>query len=111
MQSVLDAMTDKKSPYEYQREVDPTPEDGTHTFIQWQGTNVCMDFSCKCGQSMHFDTDSLFFVQCCGCHTKYIMSSYVRAIEVPPGLDEQVSKSACLWTNDEDEEAVRVSEQ
>jgi len=111
MLQVVDAMTDKKSPYEYQREVDPYPENGTHTFVQWQGTNVCMDFHCKCGMHMHFDTDFLFFVQCCGCNTKYIMSSYVRAIEVPPELDEQVSKESCLWTTEgEDGDAIRVNE-
>lgn len=102
-------MTDKKSPYEYQREVDPHPEDGTHTFLQWQGTNVCMDFYCKCGDTMHFDNYSLFFVQCSACKTKYIMSTYVRAIEVPPHLDEEASNSPCLWTNDKDDQSMRVN--
>ena len=30
-----------------------TPE--IDTFIQWKGTDVCMDFHCKCGAHLHID--------------------------------------------------------
>lgn len=29
----------------------PTP----HGWIQWKGTDVCMDFHCECGEANHYD--------------------------------------------------------
>lgn len=26
-----------------------------YAFIQWKGTDVCMDFHCECGAHCHFD--------------------------------------------------------
>lgn len=39
--------------------IEDTP-DRAHAFIQWKGTDVCMDFHCECGVHMHFDGDFAF---------------------------------------------------
>lgn len=39
----------------------------THAFIQWKGTDVCMDFHCDCGAWHHIDAYFVYVVQCtCG---------------------------------------------
>ena len=36
-------------------------------FIQWKGTDVCMDFYCDCGAHGHFDGDFAYAVKCQHC--------------------------------------------
>ena len=78
------------------------------TFIQWKGTDVCMDFHCKCGEHMHFDCDFLYHVKCCNCGEVYKIGSRVSATPVTP--EERARLEAdnwSLWTNNEDEDTVR----
>lgn len=51
--------------------------DTPHAFIQWKGTDVCMDFHCKCGAHCHFDGYFAYVVQCSHCKTKYEMPAYI----------------------------------
>lgn len=38
------------------------------TFIQWKGTDVCIDLYCpKCGRHNHFDGFFAHYVRCAGC--------------------------------------------
>jgi hypothetical protein len=48
-----------------------------HAFIQWKGTDVCMDFHCACGEHCHFDGDFAYAVQCPHCATVWEMPCYV----------------------------------
>lgn len=50
------------------REFDLTTEHAeTNAFIQWKGTDVCMDFRCECGEGGHFDGFFAYVVKCPGC--------------------------------------------
>lgn len=42
-------------------------------FIQWKGTDVCMDFHCECGAFCHFDGDFAYSVKCPHCQTVWQM--------------------------------------
>lgn len=42
-------------------------------FIQYKGTDICMDFRCKCGASCHFDGDFAYTVKCPHCSQCYEM--------------------------------------
>lgn len=45
-----------------------------HAFIQWKGTDVCMDFTCECGAAdLHFDGYFAYVVQCPNCLTEWEM--------------------------------------
>lgn len=46
-------------------------------FIQWKGTDVCMDFHCECGAFCHFDGDFAYTVKCPHCSTVWEMPSTV----------------------------------
>lgn len=46
-------------------------------FIQWKGTDVCMDFHCECGAFCHFDGDFAYTVRCPHCKTVWEMPCVV----------------------------------
>ena len=49
----------------------------THAFIQWKGTDVCMDFRCDCGSNEHIDAMFVYFVKCHKCGTVWEMPTYL----------------------------------
>ena len=63
-------------------EIQETYKGRPHGWIQWKGTDVCLDFYCKCGVNLHFDTYFLYFVKCGHCKTCYMMNGHVEAIEL-----------------------------
>lgn len=62
-----------------------TPEGSdAHMFIQWKGTDVCLDFHCPCGTHSHLDADFTYYVRCAGCGSIYQMGTQVIAKKVAP---------------------------
>jgi hypothetical protein len=53
-------------------------------WIQWKGTDVCMDVHCECGQLTHIDRDFLYFVRCGACGKAYMVSGFVKFIPLTP---------------------------
>ena len=51
-------------------------------FIQWKGTEVCMDIHCKCGNSSHIDDDFAYHVKCPKCNTVYRCNPNIELIEI-----------------------------
>lgn len=49
----------------------------THCYIQWKGTDVCMDFRCDCGDGGHFDGYFAYAVKCPGCGAVWEMPSHL----------------------------------
>jgi len=47
--------------------LDEKDETEPSVFIQWKGTDVCMDFYCDCGAQGHFDGDFAYAVKCQHC--------------------------------------------
>lgn len=58
------------------------PQGESHGWIQWKGTDVCIDLHCKCGFHGHYDGDFLYFWECPQCHAKYALGQTVRLIEL-----------------------------
>ena len=44
-----------------------------HAFVQWKGTDVCMDFHCDCGAHCHFDGMFAYAVKCQHCGAEWEM--------------------------------------
>jgi hypothetical protein len=44
---------------------------GANAFIQWKGTDVCMDVHCPCGTHSHIDDEFVYYVRCPGCGVAY----------------------------------------
>ncbi len=55
----------------------------TDMFIQWKGTDVCMDLQCPCGCSSHIHGYFANSVQCPECLSVYKLGCQVIAKRVP----------------------------
>lgn len=51
-------------------------------FIQWKGTDVCLDFYCPCGAHCHFDGDFAYELRCPHCLSVFEMGTQVIARRV-----------------------------
>ena len=56
--------------------------DGSHGWIQWKGTSVCMDVHCVCGAHMHVDAEFAYYLRCPHCQRVYGVGAYVRLVEL-----------------------------
>lgn len=72
--------------FEYLHSVQKAPS-GSYGWIQWKGTNVCIDIHCFCGKLSHVDGDFLYFFEC-ECGKRYGLSGYVQMTEIPPEYDD-----------------------
>jgi hypothetical protein len=78
---------------------DPTPK-GPYGWIQWKGTDVCIDLHCACGYHGHVDTDFFYFYQCPSCKAKYAVGQNVALIPLSESILALYKKSA--WNNGEE---------
>ncbi len=61
-----------------------TSDDQPHGWIQWKGTNVCVDLHCACGHHGHVDAEFFYRYQCPACQRKYAVGQIVKLIELTP---------------------------
>lgn len=61
--------------------------DGTHVFIQWKGTDVCLDFRCECGAYGHFDGGFAYALRCGSCHRAWALPHSVALVPLPESWD------------------------
>jgi hypothetical protein len=61
------------------------PDTDAEMFIQWKGTDVCMDFHCPCGDHNHLDGYFAYYVRCVGCGAVYELGTQVKARRLPEG--------------------------
>jgi hypothetical protein len=69
----------------YKQDLDKVyDEDDEFTYgnIQWKGTDVCMDISCKCGHYGHMDAGVFYSYECPECKRKYAVGRTVKFIEL-----------------------------
>ena len=64
---------------------EPFPGTDAEMFIQWKGTDVCLDFYCPCGVHGHYDGDFAYNVRCSACGSVFQLGTQVRAMRVPDG--------------------------
>lgn len=70
---------------------DPRPQD-THGWIQWQGTDVCMDVHCVCGERGHIDGEYVFLYSCPKCGRHYAVGHVVKLIELTKEQSDAAQK-------------------
>lgn len=51
-----------------------------HGWVQWKGTDVCMDFHCRCGYFGHVDGMFAYFIECPECHTVYMSNAHIEMV-------------------------------
>lgn len=57
-------------------------KDRPHGWVQWKGTDVCMDVHCACGYLGHVDADFAYNVECPSCHRIYRCNGHIELIEL-----------------------------
>jgi len=58
------------------------PKNDPYGWIQWKGTNVCMDIHCLCGYFGHVDQEFFYFYECPECHRKFAVGQNIKLIEL-----------------------------
>ncbi len=69
-------------PIERDREI-PEPGEGSG-WIQWKGTDVCMDLHCRCGAHGHIDDMFAYFYRCLACGETFAVGQTVRLYPLSP---------------------------
>ena len=69
-----------------------TQEGKPHGWIQWKGTEVCMDVHCKCGRLSHIDAEFAYHVKCPGCGAVYFCNGHIELIELEVAPDTCVEE-------------------
>lgn len=65
--------------------------DGPNGWIQWKGTNVCIDLRCACGELHHFDGEFAYkLLMPCG-------RMYVLGTQIPLFLLENPTEEDLRW--------------
>lgn len=84
-----------RDPLAYDRSV-PEPGEG-HAWIQWKGTNVCMDVRCRCGAHGHVDAEFAYFYKCQGCGVTFCVGQTIRLYPIAEG-SESIATPGCTVT-------------
>lgn len=97
-------MSDKESYAARWKRMEATkPAEGEpHAWIQWKGTNVCMDVHCSCGAHGHIDADFAYKYRCFACNKLFDVAGYVRLIEVPEAEYTQIDRDGLCVVSDEE---------
>jgi hypothetical protein len=85
--ALLEELAGRERPARYAP--DYTPIEGTSVFIQWKGTEVCLDFYCDCGTQGHYDGDFAYALRCAECGRVWQLPHSVALVE---GSDNGVIK-------------------
>jgi hypothetical protein len=56
-----------------------------NAFLQWKGTDVCMDVYCLCGEDFHVDAYFAYAVKCPHCGQVHEMSAMIEARPLADG--------------------------
>jgi len=53
-----------------------------HGWVQWKGTDACIDIHCECGQMSHVDGDFLYYVRCPHCKRVFFLNGHIEMIHM-----------------------------
>ena len=62
--------------------------------IQWKGTDICMDFTCKCGSIVHCCGMFAFNVRCPVCKSLYECSDEIKLTKIH-STDMPILEGSC----------------
>jgi hypothetical protein len=54
---------------------------GPSGWIQFKGTDICMDVKCSCGNMTHIDGEFVYFIKCVECGKVYELNGHIELIE------------------------------
>ena len=75
-------------------EVQDKREGQPHGWVQWKGTDVCMDIYCECGCHSHIDAEFAYSVKCPSCGAVYSCNGHIEFVKIAEEPD-----SCCILGN------------
>lgn len=73
-----------------------------HGWIQWKGTEVCIDVHCACGAHGHIDAAFFYHYKCAACGKKYAVGANVALIELTPAQAQHIEDDGgCNFIQDD----------
>ncbi len=84
----------------FNRQTRPAPGK-PHGWIQWKGTDVCMDLHCLCGELTHVDAMFTYAVRCGKCKRTYYVNGHVEMVPM-------TEAEAAAWDKEDNCEAVET---
>lgn len=81
----------------------PEPE-GTHGHIQLKGTDLCMDFTCECGNADHIDGAFVYAVKCEACGAVWGMNPYIKLERLTPEEAADIAPSTVVASKDDEDD-------
>lgn len=75
---------------------------GPHGWVQWKGTEVCMDLHCACGHHGHVDADFFYYYRCPACKKAYAVGQVVKLIALTPEQEAHVEAGGTGFLTDND---------
>ena len=64
-----------------------------HGWIQWKGTEICIDLYCECGHHGHYDGEFFYNYECPACHKKYAVGQNVKLIPLTQDQIQHVGEN------------------
>jgi hypothetical protein len=63
------------------RESRPDADGKGHGWVQWKGTDLCMDFLCpSCGSRSHIDGYFAYIIECGHCSQLFGLNPYIEVV-------------------------------
>lgn len=72
-----------------------TKHERPNAWIQWKGTEVCMDVYCSCGEQFHVDAEFAYYVKCPHCGQHYECDGHVTLHPIPAEEIEATRDKIC----------------
>lgn len=69
------------------------PKGDSFAWVQWKGTDVCIDLYCKCGVHEHYDGKCLHYYECWSCGAKYAIGLNIKLIPLTENQSKYVAKN------------------
>jgi len=80
--------------FEIVKAAEKVSNDDPHGWIQWKGTDVCIDLHCACGTLGHVDGDFVYQVKCTDCGQHYAVGMNVV---LAPMTEDQVAAAKAAY--------------
>lgn len=80
--------------FEIVKDAEKVSDDEPHAWIQWKGTEACMDLHCACGAHGHIDGMFVYQVKCNDCGQHYAMGMNVV---LAPMTEQQVADAKAAY--------------
>lgn len=64
---------------------EPTP----NVYIQWKGTEACLDLRCRCGTPSHYDGGFAYALRCPHCQRVFTLPTTLAVTDGDNGADAQ----------------------